>query len=171
LNLEFFAGMMVAYRLRQGSLRHYRPVLWSGVLLFATAAVCEDLGWMDGYAGFARLVYGTSSVLLLAGAAELSRSTTAELPGVLRVLGSASYSLYLFHFLFIGMAWELWRKCGLDATVSPAAGFVVFSAVALAGGILVSRLIEYPLMNLLRKALGGRRPVAIAVAKPNMRVM
>ncbi|HVZ09971.1 acyltransferase family protein [Rhodopila sp.] len=152
-NIEFFAGMAVAYRLRRGSLPQYRVVLGIGIVLFVAAAVAEDLGWMDGYTPFARLAYGLPSVLILLGGVEASRRSNIRIPRLLRTLGTASYSLYLFHFLLIGLLWKFWLAAGLGAT-SPAIGVAVFAALAIAGGIVLSRLVEYPLMRLMREPLG-----------------
>jgi len=157
-NLEFFAGMAVAYRLRRGGLPQYKLVLAAGVVLFAFTAMAEDLRWIDGYSAFARLAYGLPSTLLVLGSAEASRLGVVRLPAMLRTLGSASYSLYLFHFLLIGIAWKLWLAVGLDKAVPPEIAFVLFAATAIIGGIVISRLVEYPLMRLIRNALRRAAP-------------
>lgn len=164
-NLEFFAGMAVAYRLRRGGLSRYATILAAGAILFAAAAVAEDLGWMDGYAPFARLAYGLPSTLVVLGAAEASRRGGARVPAALQTLGAASYSLYLFHFLLIGVAWKLWLAAGLAETVPPGIGFVLFSTVAIVGGVMISRAVEYPLMHVIRRILHGQeKHKAFAVA-------
>jgi exopolysaccharide production protein ExoZ len=151
-NLEFFAGMAVAYRLRNSGVQHYKTALAAGIVLFAIASVTEDLGWMDGYGAFARLAYGLPSALIVLGSAEASRRGSLRVPSILRTLGGASYSVYLFHFTLIGIFWQSWLATGLDKTVPPAIGFVVFVSGAIAAGVAISRLIEYPLMRFVRGA-------------------
>jgi peptidoglycan/LPS O-acetylase OafA/YrhL len=170
-NIEFFAGMAVAYRLRRGGLAGYKGILWMGVGLFVAAALAEDLGWMDGYTSFARLAYGLPSAMILLGGVEASRRGNAHVPGLLRTLGSASYSLYLFHFIFIGVLWKIWLAAGLGATLSPVIGAAVFAFVAIAGGIVMSRLVEYPLMRFIRQPFGwrNRRPATFAEASKALR--
>jgi peptidoglycan/LPS O-acetylase OafA/YrhL len=162
-NIEFFAGMAVAYRLRRDGLPRYKFVLCTGIVLFIAAAVAEDLGWMDGYTSHARLAYGLPSAMILLGGVEASRRSSTQVPRFLRTLGAASYSLYLFHFLFIGLLWQLCLAAGLGAVVPPAIGVAVFSVLAITGGIIMSRLVEYPLMRLMRDPFGwqGRRPTPI----------
>jgi exopolysaccharide production protein ExoZ len=154
-NLEFFGGMAVAYRLVAGGFPRYKIVLAAGVGLFALAGFAEDFGWMDGYGKLSTLGYGLPGVLIVAGCAEASRRGGVRVPVILRMLGAASYSIYLFHFLLIGAMWTLWRASGLDRNIAPALGFVVFLLVSLAGGVVISRWVEYPLMRLLR-GLSGR---------------
>ncbi|MFL5281862.1 MAG: acyltransferase family protein [Rhodopila sp.] len=166
-NVEFFAGMAVAYRLRRDGLPRYKIVLWTGIVLFIAAALA-DLGWMDGYASFARLAYGLPSAMILLGGVEASRRSSTQVPRFLRALGSASYSLYLFHFLFIGLLWKIWLVAGLGATVSPAIGIAVFAALAITGGIIMSRLVEYPLMRLMREPLSWRSRRPTTGVRPDM---
>ena len=149
-NLEFFAGMAVAYRLRNSSLPRYKIVLGAGILLFAMTSVADDLGWLVGYGSFAILAYGLPSALIVLGGAEASRRSSIRVPIILRTLGAASYSIYLFHFILIGTIWQLWLATGLDRMVPPAISFVVFSSGAVVAGIVISRLVEYPLMRLIR---------------------
>ena len=68
----------------------------------------------------------------------------------LRVLGGASYAIYLFQFVFIGLVWKVWLA-------TPAAGngaawvlYVLLVGAALGGGIVTSRLVEKPLLRLAR---------------------
>lgn len=153
-NIEFFAGMAAACWLRRHSLPHHGMVLLVGILLFIAAALAEDLGWMDGYASSARLAYGVPSVMLLLGGVEASRLGTLQAPRCLQALGAASYALYLFHFALMGLLWKVWLTAGLGTAVPPVIGFAVFTAMEIAGGIILSQWIETPLMRLMRDSLG-----------------
>ena len=149
-NLEFFAGMAVAYRLRNGRVVRYKTWLFIGVALFVATSIAEDVGSLDGYGTFARLVYGLPASLIILGCAEASRSGNVRAPAILTRLGTASYSLYLFHLLAIGVVWQLWVALGLDNALPPTIGFCLAVAGAVVAGLMISQSIEYPLMRLIR---------------------
>lgn len=151
-NLQFLLGMAIAFTVRRVAVPAPRAVLAAGVALFAMAAVAENAGWMDGYARIARLAYGVPSGLMILGAAAADRQGKLALPGWLAVLGSASYSIYLFQFICIGVTWKLWLASGLDRLAPHAASWPLLALSGIIGGIVASRLVEYPLMRLMRRA-------------------
>ena len=161
-NLEFFLGMAVAYKLRNGSIAMPRAWLMAGVTLFVVTAVIEDSGLLDGYADYSRLAYGLPSAMIILGAAEAGRQGKLGVPAPLRVLGSASYSIYLFQFVFIGICWQAWLRTGLDRWTPDAASFPLLAGAAVGGGILMSRWIEHPLIRLVRAASRTAQPRVIA---------
>ncbi|HVJ52742.1 MAG TPA: acyltransferase [Aliidongia sp.] len=161
-NLEFFAGMAAAYWVKHRATPNPRSILAIGVLLFALAALAENAGWLDGYASIGRLAYGLPSALIVLAAAAVDRQAPIAFPKPLRVLGAASYSVYLFQFVFIGILWKIWLAAGLDRLLPQTAGFCLLAAGGIAGGVLASRLVEYPLMRLIR---GERRPIGKAATE------
>ncbi len=146
-NLEFFAGMAAARLLATSRFARKLPWLAAGIACFAASAVAEDLGWLDGYANPARFAYGIPAAMIVLGAAAADRARLLPLPFALRTLGAASYSIYLFQFIFIGIAWHLLSAADVPTGIM----FCVLAACGVGGGILMSRLIEYPLMRRLRK--------------------
>jgi peptidoglycan/LPS O-acetylase OafA/YrhL len=76
--------------------------------------------------------------------------------------------LHLFHFLFIGLLWKIWLAAGLGAAVSPAIGVAVFAALVITSGIIMSRLVEYPLMRLMREPFGWRGRPPTTRARPDV---
>ena len=155
-NLEFFFGMAVAYRLRNGSIPAPRLMLLSGVLLFVATGLAEDLQLLDGSADISRILYGVPAAMIVLGTATAGRKSIMTVSPFLRMLGSASYSIYLFQFIFIGTLWHLWLVTGLDRLMPPIASFPLLAVGGVAGGVLASRWIEYPLIRLMR---GGSRRV------------
>jgi len=149
-NLEFFAGMAAAFALARFRLR--APLWWlsGGIVLFAVAAAAEDMGRLDGYADMARLAYGIPAALIVLGAAARERDHAMMLPGLLRTLGTASYSIYLFQFIFIGLAWHLMSASGIAESLPIAASFAILAACGVAGGVAMSRWVEYPLTTMSR---------------------
>ena len=162
-NLEFILGAAAAIWLRRGSLSAPWPIFATGLGLFAIAAVCEDAGLLDGYADSARAAYGLPAAMIIIGLAEASRrghvpgghvpGGHVPVPALLGRLGKASYSIYLFQFVFIGVLWKFELATGLAARLPVPINFAVLSAAAVGGGVLLSALVEYPLMRMIR---GGR---------------
>ncbi len=161
-NLEFFFGMAVAYWLRNHTVLLPKLILMIGIVLFVGAAVAENTNLIDGYADVSRLIYGPAAALIVLGAAAAGRKGLITVPMWLRTLGTASYSIYLFQFVFIGVLWKLWLAAGLDGKLPDIASFPVLAVAGVAGGIAMSRLVEYPLMGLVRR-IRRSRPVAVAV--------
>ena len=76
--------------------------------------------------------------------------------GALKLLGDASYSIYLFHLFFFGMARGLINYLELSPSgyLSIISIILVQVIVSTAGGIVVFYLIEKPLLKTLRDMLG-----------------
>ncbi|HEX7873282.1 MAG TPA: acyltransferase [Sphingobium sp.] len=148
-NLEFFMGMAVALampRLTRGGL-----LLGAGAVLLVIAGAVESLGGLDGHGALARLYYGVPSTLVIAGLVALSRRPGGlSLPRWLAGLGGASYSIYLFQFLFMGLAVKLWERAGLNGPEWAMGLFAVMIVAGLAGGLAMTRLVERPLLRLMR---------------------
>ena len=149
-NLQFFFGMAAAYVMRSHRVPAPMTVLTIGIVLFAIAAIAEDIGMLDGYADPARLAYGLPAALIVLGLAEAGRRSQVIVPPQLIVLGKASYSIYLFQLVFIGIVSQLMLVSGLHRWMPELFTFPLMVATAMAGGILVSRWFEFPLMRLLR---------------------
>ncbi len=159
-NLQFFFGMAIAYTLRHSKIAAPRLWLAAGASLFAAAAVAEGMGLLDGYADHSRLIYGIPSALIIFGAAEAGRQGHLIVPAPLRVLGAASYSIYLFQFVFIGVFWQLWLHAGLDRWTPHIASFPLLAGSGIGGGIIMSRWVEHPLIRLVRGGGGKAQPRA-----------
>lgn len=159
-NIEFFFGMAAAYALRNGSIRAPKVWLATGSVLFAAAAISEGTGLLDGYADYARFAYGIPSALIVIGAAEAGRQGLLAVPAPLQILGAASYSIYLFQFVFIGTCWQAWLAIGLDRWMPHWAGFPLLALSGIVGGILTSRWIEYPLIRVVRGSAVKAQPRA-----------
>ena len=148
--LEFFLGMSVAYLLRNYTV----PLSWLafavGLVLFGTAAALEDVHILNGYTSAARLVYGIPAALIVLGIAEAERQNLLRVPLALQRLGGASYSIYLFQFVFIATAWKVLVATRLNQHMPLAADFAVLALAAIAGGVCVSIWIEHPLIRLMR---------------------
>ena len=157
-DLEFFLGMTVAYLLRTRTIPHPRGVLASGLLLFAVACALEDFGLLNGYSDIARLAYGIPAAIIVLGIAESDRQDLLRVPQGLRKIGSASYSIYLFQFIFIGVAWQMLLVTGLDQRIPLLVTFAILVIAAIGGGVFMSHTVEYPLMRAVRRQRVASHP-------------
>ncbi len=148
---EFFLGMAAAHLLKRLTIPCPRAVMVIGVALFAVALAAEDAGLLDGYGGVARLAYGVPAALAVLGIAEADRRGRLRVPAALSALGGASYSIYLFQFVFIGSVWQILRATRLDRTMPAGVMFIVLSLAAIGGGVAMSGMVERPLLRLLRR--------------------
>ena len=155
--LEFLMGMAAAQLVFSGRVGRPFTVAVAGAVWFLTMMVLESLSVFDGFVESARLVYGPAAALLIAGLASAERAGRVRVPVWLQILGGASYSIYLFQFVFIGSVWQGWIKAGLSDPGTNALCFFVLSAAAVFGGIIVSRWVEKPVLSQIR----GRQPAPI----------
>lgn len=148
-NFEFLFGMGVALFVRHVKPLASKEFLLAGGTLFLICALLENFGWVDGYAGWMRLPYGFASALLITGCATLKGKDT-QLPSWLSLAGSASYSIYLFQFVFIGIVWKLCSAIGCDGKSFMKAAFFLLSAAGILGGMAISIFLEKPLIDWVR---------------------
>jgi exopolysaccharide production protein ExoZ len=114
-------------------------------------------------------IFGCGAALVVAGCAVWERPGITRVPRLLRRLGDASYSLYLSHLLTIGVAGLIWRRA-IQLIVLPASTSVPIHMAALASafaasvgiGLLSYRLIETPLISMMKRIRHTRPPLTIA---------
>lgn len=175
-NLEFFGGMGAACVLRNHRLPMPRVILAAGLSLFVIALLMEaskpivaDSNWS---------LYGIASVLIVLGAVETERQSRLSIPERLRILGSASYSIYLFHYCALqALASSNDRVAAPVAAVtsvpvsaasqelswlSPVACFVFYSGLAVGFGVMMSQRVEFPLIRIMRSVMSHRKNAAAA---------
>jgi exopolysaccharide production protein ExoZ len=150
-NLQFLLGMGIAYWFKNHVVPMPRLLLIVGITLFSLTAIAENMQRIDGYSNISRVAYGVPAALIVLGIAAAERANSITIPKMLKALGSASYSIYLFQFVFIAVAWKLWLAVGLDRSQPHIASFPILVAAALIGGGVTSRCIEYPLIDLIRR--------------------
>jgi exopolysaccharide production protein ExoZ len=151
LLLEFLAGIWLARAWRRG-LFSSRSAAAALLALGCTAYATMEL--MGIYNEEWRiLLWGLPATFIVAGTASLNSQRLARSPmaGVLRVLGDASYSIYLTHPLLVRLAGRILGSV-------PAHGFIaaclVFSSLV---GAITYVLLERPLTNFLKSAWSRSR--------------
>jgi exopolysaccharide production protein ExoZ len=106
------------------------------------------------------LAIGLPSALLVLGAVILERGGGMPKWSLPKLLGDASYSIYLSHVIFLSVFGQLWRKLEIGSGPASYLAFAVLSVILSAAvGILVYVLIEKPLGKLsVRKRRCALRP-------------
>ena len=148
-NIEFVLGMLVAAYLRQGG----RVPWWClsvGGLLFLSAGVNASIinKGISTLIPQYHLLYGASSVLLVAGFATCTSSGGRLVKGF-AFLGRASYSIYLIHFAVLSAVIKLLVKTEMNTTVN----FSILIASGVIIGTLLYQYAERPLLKFSRQKM------------------
>ena len=159
--IEFYFGMSTALSIIHFPRSGRSWMISASVFLIIVFGIMENTGSLDGYSISARFAYGIPSALLIYSLASVEIQGRLRIPVWLVRFGGASYSTYLFQFLFIGILWQLWTALGLDRYFEIWVCFCLLAMGALIGGFLVGRLVEAP----IARFLGGRnrspRPLTV----------
>jgi exopolysaccharide production protein ExoZ len=144
-------GLLVAWLAPVGGAA--RGPLALGTLALVGGIVAELTGNLDGIGFPAQLLYGGGSALLLLGLLRREAAAPIHASGPLRLLGDASYSIYLFHLAGIGIADKLLQVIGIDDYLHPDARFAFVVAGGLALGTALGTWIEPRLTRAVRARL------------------
>lgn len=149
-NLLFAMGLAAAWLVRRHKIPWPTFFFWGGIAAFCAVAFWEKYAAVEP--GAPPLLYGIGPALFLLGAVELERSRGWRAPRPLALLGDASYSLYLVHYLVVSALAKtiLW--------LPKEAAFFVFVGASILGGLVFHFLFEKPMLAKLGR--GSRRPRA-----------
>ncbi|URI11060.1 acyltransferase [Aquincola tertiaricarbonis] len=153
-NIEFFFGIGVAIAARQVV---GRPVaLWSafflGALTFVGAGVLELRTHEFRHSSWT-LLYGAGAALMLYAIVALERARLLEVTApVLKLLGDASYAIYLVHFTVLVALIKAAAATGLLGALPIWVSFLTLAALATLIGCLVHRHVERPVGRLVELA-------------------
>lgn len=154
-NLIFLFGALAALFFRRIDASFALPLCAIGLLVMAGAALSDLYGvWPLGVA-LRTVALGFGAALIITGlaAGELNHGWSAA--PVLKLIGDASYSIYLIHMPFLTIATAIFLKLGFSASgpvFLTAAILLVSSTLA---GVIFHRLFERPLSTLAKRALLG----------------
>lgn len=154
--LEFVAGMAIARLALAG--RTIRGIAAAGLGLAAlTAMVASDLLPPDWVERARLLVWGVPGALMLFAAVSLEpaiRNGAWRLP---RLIGDASYSIYLSHGFVLPIFGIAIAKTGIHGWAGAAAAFLLAIAVSTAAGIATYLWVERPMTEGLMRWRKTRR--------------
>lgn len=152
--LEFVAGAWLGWYWK----RHGAPA--GGIILIALAALLYVGAWWIDDDRLRLVIYGVPALLLFAGVLGVEHRR-GGLPAIapLKLLGDASYSIYLWHTMILAVVMKVARIIGLPLPVT----MVLAVVASLAGGTVAYWTVERPINQLLK-----RRRTRLGVPVPGM---
>lgn len=155
--IEFIFGMSIAYVFVRG--KSPAPALSitmiiAGIILFVAGAVYWPVARL---AAERCLVWGIPAALLVGGTLFLDARKPIPKIAPLKILGDASYAMYLTHFFVTGAFSLVWSKLHLS-TIFPDIVLILTCIVTCwCVGIAYHFIFERPVVNFLRKMI-DRKP-------------
>ncbi len=155
MHLLFGFGMGAAWFVRRARVKWPALVTLCGVGIFLLAGI-ERNEWDVLAVGWRAIVYGIGAMLAVVGAVELEREGRLRVPAWLRLVGDASYSIYLVHFLALSFLAKAVWKLGLAHAAPAKISFILLAVLATAMGVVWHLVIERPLLGIFgrRKTIG-----------------
>lgn len=145
--LEFAGGVILGYLLTRGvSLPSGNAILLfaAGVLGLAAMSFFRDSGLPRA------LIWGVPAMAIVSGAVFYEQVGGLPDLSVPRLLGDASYSIYLSHPILLSAFSQFWREAGLADLPGAVPIFIALCIVlAAAGGVAVYYCIELPLSQVI----------------------
>lgn len=158
--LEFVAGMIIgAYFNAYGApSKRFAPLFWlvlAGALAWANAVM-----WDQSTRG---LVYGIPAAIVIFLALSVPASGASVVGRVMKKLGDASYTIYLFHLFPLAAMRVGWNAAGLPKTMEANIAFVVLALLVVSiSGVIAYELIERRLAWFVQRIGYKRTPVLAA---------
>jgi len=146
---EFMAGMGIAWLIQRG-FRMERPIwLLAASLVAATCFVVFASHLPDGKTLRIETVgFGLSAVAIVLSVILVERRYSLHAPAWLTLVGDASYSIYLTHFLVISFVVMIAKRIHQVAAIPPVLLLLAIVALAMTFGIQTHLLVERRLLNL-----------------------
>lgn len=145
-NIEFLLGCSVAFVFSKRKISGTLP-LTVGILSFFTFWVLNEYYSLE----INRIIMGgLPAALMILGCANLDFTRKSKVNPLLKYLGSASYSIYLTHPIFLAAAVKIVGPLNLFNHL----GFFtipIIAFLAIVSGCIFHRIIEKPILNFCRK--------------------
>lgn len=159
VNLLFMMGIAAATIHRRRRLRC--PLVWVGAGISAVSAVCAmEIIFTPRFGGVGTffdirdygspLVIGLASSAIILGLASWESQRPRNIRRPLRMIGAASYSMYLTHGVVISFGLTVLFKLRGWFPIDASLTILILICLALAGAILFWKTVEAPLLRRLR---------------------
>jgi exopolysaccharide production protein ExoZ len=154
--LEFVTGMMLGHLWLQRKLR-ISPLAAFAAILVAFAVMIALTPFKTPESRF--LVWGLPALLVVSAGLALEPRGRFVSHSSLKLMGDASYSIYLTHILTLGVLRTAWKRLGLiEHDPGSAWTFLIISiAVSALVGIAVYYVVEIPMLRFFRRRGSGAR--------------
>ncbi|GEO40243.1 acyltransferase [Skermanella aerolata] len=151
LILEFVAGMMLGHFWLHGRLK--MPTLPALAVIPVAVAALVVLAPFEA-PETRMLVWGVPAILIVTASLSLDLRGRFASNRFLKLMGDASYSIYLTHILTLGVVRTVWSRLGLvERELDSACVYLVASiAVSVVVGITVYYLVELPLLRFFKRS-------------------
>lgn len=151
--MEFALGMGIGRLAVLGRLPS-PPLAWTA-LVAGLLAIPLATAWGPGLPRLA--VWGLPAAAIVLGALSLDRAGGIPSLALPRILGDASYSIYLSHGIVLAAIARLWTQLAPSGSTAGVVMFgVVATAAATAAGVVLFLAVERPLVRRLRPSAAGR---------------
>jgi len=142
--LEFLAGVVIAK--------------WSDSIVSRNSIILFPLGLiligLSTFVNWPRIIcWGVPAVMTVVGAIALERRQKLPDWKILGVLGDASYSIYLFHLVALGLAMSVLHRLPIGGLMQ----FIAMIGMGIAGSIVLGLAAHYSLERPVTRYLLGRR--------------
>lgn len=166
LHLLFAMGLVACWFVQERRVRV--PALWAivGVSMFIAVGATPGDGQSWTTSNTHSLLYGISSAMAIAGLATLEQQGRIAAGKLLRLLGDASYSIYLIHFTMFSALAKLFQRLHLLHAMPPAAWYGAMFVSACVGGTMLHLVVEKPLLRSLRTHVLTGQPRAVSIKAP-----
>lgn len=139
--LEFVAGAWLGAHWK----RHGAPP--GGWFAIVAAAALYGLAWQANTDSMRALSYGVPALILLIGVLDIEHRRGLPEWRPLKLIGDASYSIYLWHTMILNVTLKLAAIAHLPRAVSIGLGLVA----GVGGGLIAYQLIERPLLAYFKR--------------------
>jgi peptidoglycan/LPS O-acetylase OafA/YrhL len=145
LLLEFIFGMALARAYLAGRLLPSRLAAWT-CLIIGAVVLAAMLPLVPDWPRV--IIFGLPSLAIVTGALSLELHGGVRHHAFTHLLGDASYSIYLTHFMVLSAVGQAWRRLGLGDVPG---GFWLFgivgTGVSVVIGLLTYRWVEQPIVR------------------------
>jgi peptidoglycan/LPS O-acetylase OafA/YrhL len=152
INLLFFFGMAAFALVKSEQIPTPSILLFVGVVVYVATWVLEVVRPQNWDGVFPVLAFGIGATLIVLTLCDFEKRGILKIPHTLVMLGDASYSIYLTHFLVISALAKLlsrWRD-----VVPEYPAFFILIAVSVLVGIVAHVCVERPLQNIGTRGRG-----------------
>ena len=152
-NIAFFLGIFAARVLKRYSFeKSCRMILVFGIVLFMAGAIFEINPEIYNISKkFTRLCYSCASFFMIVGAVSTERYHRIHIPKLGKILGKASYGIYLAHMFFVWVIFTMFKTVGIFEIIPHSVSCSVLVVISIWFSVKLSQMIELPISNFFRQ--------------------
>lgn len=151
---EFLFGAAVAYAIQKGETRLAGPALVAGIAMFLVGGYANSL-YGDWLPHVRALCFGPASALVIYGLLVAESRSGIVFPRIMRRIGDASYSIYVWHQPLLFGIGSVFVLIGLHSVLPGFALFLLSVAIMIGLGFASFAWIEVPIQRFLQPRLTG----------------